>query len=49
MTQTSFTFQVGVKLKQISQSTNSVVTLEVNTYTNTMQTFKSLPLFKADP
>ena len=42
-------FQIGIKLKRISPSTNPLVEVWINTYTNTMQTFKTLPLLKAEP
>ena len=48
---TPIIFQIGIKLKQISPSTNRLVKVKVNTYiyTNTMQTFKTLPLLRAEP
>ena len=42
-------FQISVKLKTKSPSTNRLVKVKINTYTNTMQTFKTLPLLKAEP
>ena len=42
-------FEIGIKLKRISPSTNRLVNVKINTYTNTMQTFKTLPLLKAEP
>ena len=42
-------FQIGIKLKQISPSTNRLVEVKTNTKTNTPQNFKTPPLFKADP
>ena len=38
-------FQIGIKLKQISPSTNHFVKVKINTYTNSMQTFKTLSTF----
>ena len=43
------TVQIGIKLKEISPSTNRSVKVKINTYTNTMHTFKTLPLLKAEP
>ena len=37
-------FQIGIKLKQISPSTNRLVKVKISTYTNGIQTFKTLPL-----
>ena len=34
-------FQISIKLKQISPSTNHDVKVKINTYTNKMQTFKT--------
>ena len=42
-------FQIGIKLKQISPSTNRPVKVKINTYTNSRQTFKTLPSLKAEP
>ena len=42
-------FQMGIQLKQISPSTNQLVKVKINTYTNTVQAFKTLPLLKAEP
>ena len=42
-------FQIGIKLKQISPSTNRLVKVKIDTYTNSMQTFKTLPGLKAEP
>ena len=42
-------FQISIKLKQISPSTNCLVKVKINTYTNIMQTFKTLPLLKVEP
>ena len=39
-------FQISIKLKQISMSTNCWVKVKINAYTNSMQTFKTLPLLK---
>ena len=41
-------FQISVKLKIISPSTNRLVKVKINTYTNTMQTFKTLHLHKVE-
>ena len=35
-------FQIGIKLKIISPSTNRLLIVNINTYTNTMQTFKTI-------
>ena len=37
------------KLKKIWPSTNRLVKVKINTYTNTMQTFKTLPVLRAEP
>ena len=42
-------FKIGIKLKQISPATNLLVEVTTGQYTNTPQTFKTPPLFKADP
>ena len=42
-------FQIGKKLKRISPSTNRLVKIKIYTYTNTMQTFKTLPVRRAKP
>ena len=42
-------FQIGIKLKQILPSTNHLAKVKINTYTNTMHTFKTLPLLKVEP
>ena len=42
-------FQIGIKLNIISPSTNRLVIVKINTYTNTMQTFKTLPVLRAEP
>ena len=34
---------------QISPSTNHLVTVKIDTYTNSMGTFKTLPLLKVEP
>ena len=41
-------FQIGIKLKQILPSTNHMVKVKINTYTNSMQTFKALPILKVE-
>ena len=41
--------QIGIKLKQILPSTNHLVKVKINTYTNSMQTFKILPVLIVDP
>ena len=41
--------QIGIKLKQILPSTNHLVKVKINAYTNSMQTFKTLPVLKVDP
>ena len=42
-------FQIGIKLKQISPSTNHFVKVKINTYTNSLQILRTLPLLKAEP
>ena len=42
-------FEIGIKLKRISPSTNRLVTIRISAYTNTTQTFKTLSLLKAEP
>ena len=41
-------FQIGIKLKQILPSTIHLAKVKINTYTNTMHDFKTLPLLKAE-
>ena len=45
----SIIFQISIKLKQISPSTNRLVKAKINTYKNIMQTFKTLPVLRAEP
>ena len=42
-------FQIGIKLKQILISTNCKVKVKISTYTNTMQTFKTVPFLRVEP
>ena len=42
-------FQISIKLKPKSPSTICLGTVKINTYTNTMQTFKTLLSLKAEP
>ena len=42
-------FQISITLKQISPSTDRLVKVKISTCTNSMQTFKTLPLLKAEP
>ena len=42
-------FQIGIKLKGISPSTNCLVKVKIYTYTNILQTFKTQSLLKAEP
>ena len=41
--------QISIKLKQISPSTNRSGKVKIRTCTNSIQTFKTLPLLKAEP